>query len=61
MSVLPTEVLLHICTTIDGELEGSPDQKRDSRVTIAALARTCRAFKEPALDVSLEKQRKESW
>ncbi|OAX39712.1 hypothetical protein K503DRAFT_865212 [Rhizopogon vinicolor AM-OR11-026] len=51
MSALPTEVLLHICTTIDGELKGSPDQRRDSRITIAALARTCRAFKEPALDV----------
>ncbi|OAX39711.1 hypothetical protein K503DRAFT_865211 [Rhizopogon vinicolor AM-OR11-026] len=46
-----TEVLFHIFTTIDGAGEGFRDQERDSRVTIAALARTCRAFKEPALDV----------
>ncbi|OJA18954.1 hypothetical protein AZE42_06037 [Rhizopogon vesiculosus] len=51
MSILPTEVLFHIFTTIDGAGEGSRDQRRESRATIAAVARTCRAFKEPALDV----------
>ncbi|KAG1738988.1 hypothetical protein EDB19DRAFT_1852109 [Suillus lakei] len=45
--LLPTEILLHIFTINiqDCKLGSSP------RATLAALARTCRHFKEPALDI----------
>jgi hypothetical protein len=43
--LLPAETLFDIFTII------YEDSKRLSRTTIAALARTCRTFKEPALDV----------
>jgi hypothetical protein len=43
--LLPTETLFHIFAIIDA------DPGKNSRVTIAALARTCRTFKEPALDI----------
>jgi hypothetical protein len=46
---LPTEILLDIFTTICGDDSDSQDSL--NRATIAALARTCRTFKEPALDV----------
>jgi hypothetical protein len=48
---LPTEILLHIFTIIyeNPQAWGSVDS-----ATIAALARTCRTFKEPALDVLWE-------
>ncbi|OAX35776.1 hypothetical protein K503DRAFT_802543 [Rhizopogon vinicolor AM-OR11-026] len=42
--LLPTETLLEIFATIN-------DSRLDSRVTIAALARTCQKFKEPALNI----------
>ncbi|OJA15555.1 hypothetical protein AZE42_08169 [Rhizopogon vesiculosus] len=42
--LLPTETLLEIFATIHD------DSRLDSRVTIAALARTCKKFKEPALN-----------
>jgi hypothetical protein len=42
MDSLPTETLLDIFATV----------REDSRLSvIAALARTCKAFKEPALDI----------
>jgi hypothetical protein len=44
ISFLPTEILLHIFAIIHD------DFGRDSRATLAALARTCRTFEEPALD-----------
>ncbi|KAG1736774.1 hypothetical protein EDB19DRAFT_1878260 [Suillus lakei] len=43
--LVPTEILLDIFTTI---YEGP--RRRSSRTTLAVLARTCRTFKEPALD-----------
>jgi hypothetical protein len=43
--LLPVETLFDIFATI------YEDSSRLSRTTIAALARTCRTFKEPALDV----------
>ncbi|OJA17506.1 hypothetical protein AZE42_11982 [Rhizopogon vesiculosus] len=46
ISLLATEILLDIFATIN---DGFRVSSR-SRATIAALARTCRAFKEPALD-----------
>ncbi|OJA13359.1 hypothetical protein AZE42_04502 [Rhizopogon vesiculosus] len=49
--LLPTEILLDIFTIIrDDEAFGWANPSRNNS-TIAALARTCRAFKEPALDV----------
>ncbi|KAG0707384.1 hypothetical protein DFH29DRAFT_995174 [Suillus ampliporus] len=42
--LLPPEILLHIFTIHD------EDYSPVSRATLAALARTCRTFKEPALD-----------
>jgi hypothetical protein len=46
ISRLSTEILLDIFdTVIDDNFNG-----RKSRATLAALARTCRTFKEPALD-----------
>ncbi|OAX35287.1 hypothetical protein K503DRAFT_378008 [Rhizopogon vinicolor AM-OR11-026] len=50
--LLPTEILLVIFTIIREE-PGTRDSLK--RKTIAALARTCRTFKEPALDVLWEK------
>ncbi|OAX41712.1 hypothetical protein K503DRAFT_797776 [Rhizopogon vinicolor AM-OR11-026] len=47
--LLPTETLLDIFANIRGQ-RGS----RRDRATIAALARTCRKFKEPALDTLWE-------
>jgi hypothetical protein len=43
---LPAEILCDIFTTIR-----EVDSKPNSRRTVAALARTCRTFQEPALDV----------
>ncbi|OJA15142.1 hypothetical protein AZE42_04693 [Rhizopogon vesiculosus] len=43
--LLPLDILLDIFETIY-----DPIQRRDSLATIAALARTCKEFKEPALD-----------
>jgi hypothetical protein len=45
ISLLATEILLHIFAIIHD------DFGRDSRTILAALARTCRTFKEPALDM----------
>jgi hypothetical protein len=49
---LPTEILLHIFTIIH-EIKNPRawDSANINRATIAALARTCRTFKDPALDV----------
>jgi hypothetical protein len=49
---LPTEILLHIFTIIH-EIKNPQawGPVNIYRSTIAALASTCRAFKEPALDV----------
>ncbi|OJA10044.1 hypothetical protein AZE42_07693 [Rhizopogon vesiculosus] len=49
--LLPTEILLGIFTIIREE-PGTRDSLK--RETIAALARTCKTFKEPALDVLWE-------
>ena len=38
------EILFHICSALD----------RDCKADLAALARTCQTFKEPALDVLWE-------
>ncbi|KAG1738985.1 hypothetical protein EDB19DRAFT_1877073 [Suillus lakei] len=43
--LLPTEILLHIFTIVDKGYSWR------SRVPLVALARTCRNFKEPALDI----------
>ncbi|KAG1812812.1 uncharacterized protein BJ212DRAFT_1368295 [Suillus subaureus] len=43
--LLPTEILLHIFTI------GNDGRFRDFSAQLAVLARTCRKFKEPALDV----------
>ncbi|OAX33881.1 hypothetical protein K503DRAFT_486229 [Rhizopogon vinicolor AM-OR11-026] len=45
ISLLPIDILLDIFETIY-----DPIQRKDSLATIAALARTCKEFKEPALD-----------
>ncbi|KAG1757081.1 hypothetical protein EDB19DRAFT_2033285 [Suillus lakei] len=42
--LLPTEILLHVFALYK-------DRELSSRATLAALARTCRKFKEPALDI----------
>jgi hypothetical protein len=44
--LLPAEILCDIFTTIRED-----DSKPSCRATVAALARTCRTFQEPALDV----------
>jgi hypothetical protein len=44
--LLPAEILCDIFTIIHKD-----DSKPNSRATVAALARTCRTFQEPALDV----------
>ncbi|KAG2144267.1 hypothetical protein DEU56DRAFT_732937 [Suillus clintonianus] len=44
--LLPTEILLHIFTN-----NHSKNLNHRSHVTLAALARTCRKFQEPALDI----------
>jgi hypothetical protein len=49
---LPTEILVHIFTII--RFERPWRRGYVNRATMAALARTCRAFKEPALDVLWE-------
>ncbi|KAJ8582698.1 hypothetical protein M405DRAFT_776226, partial [Rhizopogon salebrosus TDB-379] len=46
--LLPIEILLHIFAIINDR--GCYQARLDSLATIAALARTCRTFKEPALD-----------
>jgi hypothetical protein len=47
--LFPTEIILYIFALAD------EDKLRDgSRPTLAALARTCRTFKEPALDLLWE-------
>ncbi|OAX31966.1 hypothetical protein K503DRAFT_870402 [Rhizopogon vinicolor AM-OR11-026] len=51
--LLPTEILLVVFTIIREEPGTRDSLKRDTN-SIAALARTCRTFKEPALDVLWE-------
>ncbi|KAG1815521.1 uncharacterized protein BJ212DRAFT_1357095 [Suillus subaureus] len=50
--LLPTEILFRIFTTIYGDTTSMyEDSITISRATLATLARTCRTFKEPALDI----------